>query len=221
VSDRLIADQIEYYRRRAPEYDLTSTPPGDPFAADAERIRARIRALRPNGRVLELACGTGQWTGLLTESADELTAVDASPEMLRLNAEKVADPRIRYITADLFEFAPDRRYDTVFFAAWLSHVPPQRFTEFWDLVAAWLAPDGRVLFFDEAAHGLWPEDWVDRERGIARRRLLDGSVHRIVKALWVPSELQERLGEIGWDVIVEGVGPFFWGHGGPAEAKVT
>ena len=76
---------------------------------------------------------------------------------------------------------------------------------------------GRVFFVDEAAHGLWDEDWVDRERGIVRRRLLDGSIHRIVKSLWIPSELQERLGGIGWDVIVEGVGPFFLGHGGPAE----
>ena len=84
--------------------------------------------------------------------------------------------------------------------------------------ASW-HPAGRVLFVDEAAHGLWDEDWVDRERGIARRRLLDGSVHRIVKSLWIPSELQERLRGIGWDVIIEGVGPFFWGHGGPARVR--
>ncbi|MEP6681504.1 MAG: class I SAM-dependent methyltransferase [Chloroflexota bacterium] len=211
MSARLIADQIEYYRRRASEYDRTSTLPGDPFAADAERIRAHIRALRPSGRVLELACGTGQWTGLLAESADELTAVDASPEMLRLNAEKVADPRIRYITADLFEFAPDRRYDTVFFAAWLSHVPPERFVAFWELVAACLAPDGRVLFFDETDHGLWAEEWVDRDGAVARRQLLDGSVHRIVKVLWAPSELEARLRQLGWEITVEQSGPFLWG----------
>lgn len=196
MSDRLIHDQIEYYRRRAPEYDRTSTPIGDPFEADAERIRAQLRALRPGGRVLELACGTGQWTGLLAEFSAELTAVDASPEMLRLNAEKVGDPRVRYLTADL-----------------LSHVPPRRFADFWVLVRACLAPEGRVLFVDEAAHGLWDEDWVDREGGVVRRRLLDGSVHRIVKALWAPSALQERLSGLGWEVSVHSVGPFYWGQG--------
>jgi SAM-dependent methyltransferase len=215
VSDRLIHDQIEYYRRRAPEYDSTSSPVGDPFDADAERIRGHLRAFEPSGRVLELACGTGQWTGLLAGYADELTAVDASPEMLRLNAAKVGDPRVRYVTADLFAYQPDGGYDNVFFGFWLSHVPPRRFTAFWELVRGCLAPDGRVFFVDEAAHSLWDEDWVDRDGAVVRRRLVDGSVHRVVKALWTPSDLHHRLADLGWDVVVQAVGPFYWGHGAP------
>jgi ubiquinone/menaquinone biosynthesis C-methylase UbiE len=221
VSERLIQDQIEYYRRRAPEYDSTSSPVGDPFDADAERIRAHLRAFRPGGRVLELACGTGQWTAVLAEYAAELTAVDAAPEMLRLNAAKVGDPRVRYVNADLFAYEPDGRYNTIFFGFWLSHVPPGRFAAFWELVRGFLAPKGRVFFVDEAAHGLWDEDWVDRDAGVVRRRLLDGSVHRIVKALWTPSELQDRLVSLGWEVMVEGAGPFYWGHGVPHEYSVT
>ncbi|MDQ2941561.1 MAG: class I SAM-dependent methyltransferase [Chloroflexota bacterium] len=215
MADRLIHDQIAYYRRRAAEYDSTSSPVGDPFHTDAERIRGHLRAFQPFGRVLELACGTGQWTGLLARQAVELTAIDSSPEMLRLNAAKVGDPRVRYVTADLFAYQPDSAYDNVFFGFWLSHVPPGRFAAFWELVRGCLAPDGRVFFVDEAAHGLWDEDWLDREGAIVRRRLLDGSVHRVVKALWSPSDLQERLASLGWDVIVEGVGPFYWGHGAP------
>ena len=30
--DALIREQMEYYRVRAPEYDVTSSPPGDPLA---------------------------------------------------------------------------------------------------------------------------------------------------------------------------------------------
>jgi ubiquinone/menaquinone biosynthesis C-methylase UbiE len=221
VSDRLIQQQIAYYRRRAPEYDSTSTPVGDPFDADTERIRSHLRAFRPSGRVLELACGTGQWTGLLAGYADALTAVDASPEMLQLNADKVGDPRVRYINADLFAFQPDARYDSVFFGFWLSHVPPDRFAAFWQLVRASLAPDGRVFFVDEAAHGLWDEEWIDRNGGVVRRRLLDGSVHHVVKALWRPSQLQERLAGLGWDLEVQGVGPFYWGQGRPVMPNVT
>ena len=146
MSDRLIRDQIAYYRRRAPEYDRTSTPVGDPFEADTEQIRGHLRAFGPSGRVLELACGTGQWTGLLAESADELTAVDASPEMLTLNAEKVGDPRIRYVAADLFSIPADGSYDCVFFGFWLSHVPPRRLAAFWELLRGLLAPGGRVFF---------------------------------------------------------------------------
>jgi SAM-dependent methyltransferase len=119
----LLDEQIRYYRARASEYDATSpTPEDDRFAADADRIRNALRALEPRGRVLELAAGTGQWTGLLAEYADELIATDASPEMLELNAAKVKDPSIHYRVADAFALPGTHDHDVVFFGFFLSHV---------------------------------------------------------------------------------------------------
>jgi SAM-dependent methyltransferase len=218
-SRSLIDDQIRYYRSRAAEYDATSVPDDDPFAADAERIRHALRAFAPRGRVLELACGTGQWTGLLADLADEVTAVDAAPEMLAINAAKNSGRPIRYLEADLFRFTPDGRYDAVFFAFWLSHVPMRRFTAFWELVRACLATSGRVFFADERRHGLWTEERVD-EAGRpdeVRRRLLDGSEHRLVKVLWTPARLARRLRSMGWNVSVQAAGPFYWGSGQPRD----
>ena len=56
---------------------------------------------------------------------------------------------VRFVQADIFDWTPDRAYDGVFFANWLSHVPPSRFEDFWALVAKCLKPDGRVVFIDE------------------------------------------------------------------------
>lgn len=210
----LIEEQIAYYRRRAPEYDATSMPDGDPFAADAARIRAELRAFAPRGRVLELAAGTGQWTGLLAEYADALTAVDASPEMLALNAARVGDRRIRYDVSDIFIYRPDGLFDVVFFAFWLSHLPPQRLEPFWALVASWLAPTGRVFFVDEARHGLWQEEWIGGPgSNLVRRRLADGTAHRVIKVLWLPDELETELRRLRWSISVSGIGPFYWGAG--------
>lgn len=215
----IVDDQIAYYRRRASEYDETSAPPNDPSAADIDRLRDELRAFGPRGRVLEVACGTGQWTGLLAHYADELTAVDASPEMLRLNATKVGDTRIRYVAADVFEYRPDHAVDAVFFAFWLSHVPLERFEAFWRMVQRCLAPGGRVFFVDEAQHGLWEEDHIGSPGStLVRRRLSDGSVHRVVKVLWSPDTLETRLHELGWDIVVHPVGPFYWGTGVPRPA---
>ena len=120
-----------------------------------------MRDFAPRGKVLELAAGTGQWTGLLAEYASELTAVDASPEMLRLNAEKTSDPRVRYLVSDVFAIRPDAVWDVVFFGFWLSHVPLGRFDAFWELISGLLTPRGRVFFVDEAAHTFL-------DRGVAR-----------------------------------------------------
>jgi SAM-dependent methyltransferase len=212
VSDPdLLEEQMAYYRARDSEYDAASTPDGDPFAAAADRIRVALRTSELRGRILELAAGTGQWTGLLANEADELTATDASGEMLALNAAKVKDPSIRYRAVDVFTLEPTHNHDVVFFGFWLSHVPLSLFEAFWRVVAGLLAPGGRAVFVDEAAHGLWHEDWLDEAGGVVRRTLSDGSVHRAVKVLWRPDELQARLIGLGWDASVHADGPFYWG----------
>lgn len=207
----LLDEQIRYYRARAAEYDTTTTPDEDPYASAAARVRSALRASKPGGRVLELAAGTGQWTGLLAEHADELTAIDASPEMLALNAAKVGEPRVRYRVADVFTLPATRDHDVVFFGFWLSHVPRSRLEAFWEVVAGLLAPGGRALFVDEGAHFLWREDWLDEDADVVRRRLTDGTEHRAVKVLWRPDDLERRLIQLGWDASVHGEEPFYWG----------
>jgi ubiquinone/menaquinone biosynthesis C-methylase UbiE len=208
----LLEEQARYYSARAKEYDKTSSRPRDPFAADMDRARATLREFEPRGRVLELAAGTGQWTGLLAEYASELMAVDTSPEMLNLNAEKTKDPRVRYVVSDIFALTEDGAWDVIFFGFWLSHVPPGRFVQFWDLVAGLLAPGGRVFFVDEAAHAQWDEDWLDEAAGIVRRTLADGSEFRAIKVLWRLEQLVERLRGLGWETSAGASGPFLWGH---------
>jgi demethylmenaquinone methyltransferase/2-methoxy-6-polyprenyl-1,4-benzoquinol methylase len=205
----LIEEQVRYYRARAAEYDATSMPPDDPFGTELNEIRTWLRGLAPLGRALELAAGTGQWTGLLAELADELTATDAAPEMLELNSGKTANPGVVYRVADAFAVESTPTWDTVFFGFWLSHVPFVRFDDFWTRLRGPLRPGGRVIFVDEADHGLWDEDWADREGQIVNRPLRDGTVHRAVKVLWNPEALGERLRSAGWSAEVGRNGPFY------------
>jgi demethylmenaquinone methyltransferase/2-methoxy-6-polyprenyl-1,4-benzoquinol methylase len=217
----LIEEQIEYYRRRAPEYDETSRPEGDPLLAQSRELEKALDAFRPQGDILELACGTGSWTRRLLAYASSITALDASPEMVELNRQKLDDPRVTYLVSDLFKWEPDRRYDTVFFGNWLSHVPNSRFEDFWRLVARSLVPRGRVFFVDEAADAWRKEEWLtdhspdDSTTPLVRRPLRDGSIHRAVKVYWDAAALEERLDALGWGISVHNTGVFYWGEGAP------
>jgi demethylmenaquinone methyltransferase/2-methoxy-6-polyprenyl-1,4-benzoquinol methylase len=55
--DVLLAEQTAYCRARAGEYDKTSAYD----AVSRAGLVAALETFAPRGRVLELACGTGEW----------------------------------------------------------------------------------------------------------------------------------------------------------------
>lgn len=209
----LLAEQVDYYRAVAGEYldGQLDEPGGDELVAAIDRFA-------PAGDVLELACGPGTWTPQLLRDATTITALDASPEMIALARQRVAQDldRVRFRQADLFTWCPERRYDVVFMGFWVSHVPWGRFAQFWGRVEQSLVPGGRVLFVDDAYRT--DEELIEGEASATiRRRLRDGTPHRAVKVPHTVEGLERALSARGWDIRVHATrGPFYWGAGGRA-----
>jgi demethylmenaquinone methyltransferase/2-methoxy-6-polyprenyl-1,4-benzoquinol methylase len=174
-------------------------------------VEAALRQAGPAGHILELACGTGLWTRHLVGDATSVTAVDASPEVVRINAERVRSPKVEYVETDLFHWRPARRYDFVFFGFWLSHVPEHRFDEFWRMVRSAVRDDGQVFFVDN----LFGQEQtatnhrdIDR-RGVVERKLNDGRTFSIVKIFYDPAALAQKLRALGWTADVRATDRYF------------
>ncbi|HEX3977458.1 MAG TPA: class I SAM-dependent methyltransferase [Solirubrobacteraceae bacterium] len=221
ADDTVLTEQLDYYRARALEYDKWWLREGrfdrGPEAntrwfAETSALERVLERFDPRGDVLELACGTGLWTRHLVEYADTVTAVDAAPEVLAINRTRVGDASVRYVQADLFHWSPDQRYDACVFAFWLSHVPAERFAEFWETVAGCLKPGGRVLVIDSArterstaADHQLPSD----DQDTMTRRLDDGREFQIIKRFYDAASLTKALGELGWHAEVGATPEFF------------
>jgi len=199
VSERL-EEQKRYYAARAPEYGdwwyrrgRYAFEPGEQerWDADVAELEAALEAFAPRGSVLELAAGTGIWTRQLVRLAERVVAVDANAETLARNTSEA-----ELVQADLFEWQPAERYDLVFFSFWLSHVPEDRFDEFWGVVRAALAPGGGVFLIDSGPLG----DATDDGRQV--RQLADGREFTIVKHYWSPEHLVERMRPLGFELAV-------------------
>lgn len=208
----ILAEQVAYYRERAGEYDEWWFRTGRydhgaelnaAWHADVATVEgalcAWLEARRPRN-ALELACGTGLFTRWVAPRVEHLTALDASPEVQAINRARVASANVDYALADLFAWEPDRRYDLVFMSFWLSHVPDDRFAQFWRRVRAALADGGAAYVIDSG----WDTTSTaknharpDREAGIAERKLNDGSEYRIVKIFHEPVDLAHRLAALG------------------------
>jgi demethylmenaquinone methyltransferase/2-methoxy-6-polyprenyl-1,4-benzoquinol methylase len=226
--DGLLASQIAYYRAHAPQYDDWWFRQGrhdlgerysESWNAQIQTVRTGLLELGQLGDTLEFAGGTGNWTRELAVLSDSVTVVDASPEAVAIAREKVSG-NVTWEISDIFQFHSDRGFDTVFFGFWLSHVPAERFGDFWQLVSRCLRPNGQVFFIDNAhpelAQAVRPEffdagGWrreqssvegidsvTDLTTGVATRLAADGRHYRLVKIWRDPEELRSQLGDLGW-----------------------
>jgi SAM-dependent methyltransferase len=212
VSERL-EEQKRYYAERAPEYDdwwyrrgRYAFEPGEQgrWDADIAELKAALEAFALAGSVLELAAGTGIWTRQLVRLAERVVAVDANAETLARNTSEA-----ELVRADVFAWRPEELFDVCFFSFWLSHVPEERFADFWALVLFALRPGGRVFLIDSGPGGRAGDD----ERQV--RQLADGREFTIVKRYWTPEQLAARVRPLGFelDLRVTGNGNFLYGGG--------
>ena len=245
--DNLMTSQMAYYRAHAARYDdwwlrEGRHDLGDRFRSEwlseISTVMTAISSLAPLGDVLEFAGGTGNWTVELARLARSILVVDSAREVVAIAQQKVASGNVTWTIEDIFNYRPIRQYDTVFFAFWLSHVPPERFNQFWSLVADCLAPGGRVIFIDNAHPSLSshvPElnelrtdsaDTVlagidsvtDLKTGVSTRVAADGSTYDLIKIWREPQELEARLKPLGWHFdIATTEWAFVYGHGSRAE----
>jgi SAM-dependent methyltransferase len=224
--DPILAEQRAYYRARAREYDKWFRREGlhdlgeernARWRLELNRVFSALDAFAPRGDVLELAYGTGEWTIRLAESATRVVGVDAAPEMRELALAKLQDAgksNVELGVDDLFSWQPDRDYDVVFFAFWLSHVPESHAERFWRSVHDALRPGGRFFLVDAAQavpernviHG---SQLPDRDSATEHRRLEDGREFRIIKRSFDPDRLARDLREHGLDASVVETGEFF------------
>lgn len=233
--DALLSEQVEYYRARAEEYDRWFFREGRYDRGDAatrtwfaelEAPRQALSELALDGaEVLELAGGTGLWTERLVDRAASLTVIDASSEVLEINRKRLGAraAKVRYVVADLFEVAVDRRFDSVVFCFWISHVPHQRLADFLGWTRRLLRPGGSLFFVDSRREpASTASDHVLPERGaqVMVRRLDDGRQFRMVKNFWHPDVLAEAFAAAGLEVAVRETPTYFvYGTGSASHSR--
>ncbi len=223
MTDKVLQDQIAYYRARAGEYDEWFYRVGRydwgaernaKWFAEVETVMQALRSVGKVGSVLELAAGTGNFTRELATLADQVTALDASLEVLDINRDKVKSANVIYQQADLFNWQPDQQYDVVFMSFWMSHVPPEKLDGFLDTVRQATKAGGRVYMVDSLRDKTRTSSAsnhadYDPESIYHTRKLNDGQEFTIVKMFYDQS-LVAKLAEHGFTASYHTSGDYFW-----------
>lgn len=75
--------------------------------------------------ILEIGCGTGEFSRLLAQRAEGVLAIDLSPQMIRLAQERSKlYPNIDFVTGDVMTYhLPDNQFDCIATLTTLHHLP--------------------------------------------------------------------------------------------------
>jgi demethylmenaquinone methyltransferase/2-methoxy-6-polyprenyl-1,4-benzoquinol methylase len=202
----LLDGMRRYYRDRASHHDgymgYTSNE------AMEELLRDVIRLVEPQvaGRdVLEVACGTGNWTQVLSRRARSVVAVDLFEDYLRLaRAKPYPRGNVEFRLADAYSLeGVGGPFDAAFCADWWSHMPRSVVATFLRAMHGVLAPGARVAVVDMLRTAYFDSirSHLDEEGNeVQRRALPDGREYLVVKNFPSESELRSALGDTAADL---------------------
>ncbi|MCL1906063.1 MAG: methyltransferase domain-containing protein [Clostridiales bacterium] len=114
------------YTAKTREYFDALAPTWDDISIHNEsklRLITGLASFEPGDRLLDIGCGTGVMIGpLLAKEPRELTALDLSPCMIELAAQKYRDARLRLLNKDFFALK-ETGFDLALFYSVYPHFP--------------------------------------------------------------------------------------------------
>ncbi len=188
-----------YYGARAPAYEQIYYRDIPERRRELDEEASRLAELVKSKSVLELACGTGYWTQVMSRTAASITASDLSSEMLTEAKKKTFGIPVDFVQADMFAQAfPAGQFDITALGFWFSHQPRQEFDRLFEVLTAPLKKGGLIWMIDNnpPAEGPTMESAGQDDYGNNyKKRFLDsGEQFTILKNYFSRSDLETVLG---------------------------
>ncbi|MBX5328665.1 MAG: class I SAM-dependent methyltransferase [Candidatus Bathyarchaeota archaeon] len=206
----------KYYRRRAEEYEEIYHR-DDPVRREELQILASVLRKTLKGRkVLEIACGTGYWTQILSKTAHSIVAIDFAQEMLEIAKRKHYECPVSFCKEDAYALAfKESAFNGGLANFWFSHIPKSKIDRFMQGFHRILQSGSKVFIADNVYVPGVGGTLVLRkgeEDTYKLRKLKNGSEHLILKNYFSSEELVEIFSKYdsGFDRKSVFYGKCFW-----------
>ena len=206
----------EYYRRRAEEYEEIYHRDDPVRLEELNRMAKTLKETLKGKRVLEIACGTGYWTQILSETAQSIIAIDIAQEMLKIAKRKHYECPVSFSKEDAYHLSFEgSSFNGGLTNFWFSHIPKDRIGSFLQGFHRILQSRSRVFMADNVyIPGVGGTLMVKKEEEdmYKLRRLKDGSEHLVLKNYFSIEELMEIFSKYDNEFCRDNVfyGKCFW-----------
>jgi len=134
--------------------------------------------LKRNMKVLEVGCGIGQVTSLVSQylRKGSITAIDISPENIKIAKDNFPWGNIQFIVGDICSFYLGGTYDFVVFPDSLEHIPVGCYKDIFEKLSRHVHPDGTIFINTPDPYFQDYMTWHHPDK----QQIVDESVHDFV-----------------------------------------
>jgi ubiquinone/menaquinone biosynthesis C-methylase UbiE len=210
MSEEIEQEMRSYYDERAGEYDQIYVGRGPAirqhagqYVEDVGEISVMVAGFG-RGHLIDIACGTGFWSGHYGQNCDEITFLDQSEAMLaecQVRVESIGlTDRSHFIRGDFFDTELRTRvFDCALVGFLLSHLTREREEVFFEKFDRILEPSAQAMIID----GSWSEKRQKHQRkeSVQERTLDDGRKFRAYKRYFDRSDIDAILARFGFAIV--------------------
>ena len=209
-------DMVKYYKDRAKEYEQVYEWRDPRRQEEQDLMKVEITSFLSGLDVIDIGCGTGYWTKIVSETARSIVGIDINQTVLDIAVSKTYRCPTEFKIMDAYRIDyPEKTFSGALASFWLSHVDRVNLDEWIRQMHRILKPGARVFISDNTFIEGIGGDLVTKPgdpNTYKLRTLDDGSKHLIVKNYFTKDELAELFGRHAIDISSENIylGKCFW-----------
>ncbi len=190
----LVNEIVKYYDSLSQQYHESSGYDKETSLATYREIKELIDKLFINRNVLEIACGTGYWTEILSQSASSVLATDLNASMITKAKGLYSSTNIEFRVADAYSLNTiPNHFSGAFSVLFWCHIPKSKIHQFLNTLHSKLAPNSPVLIICQLEDQDSMNHAIDSEGNTIALRKADSQTYNIVKNIPSEKELTELL----------------------------
>ena len=176
-------DLISYYKERANEYEKIYSKPERQH--DLLIASKNLQEIFHNKKIFEIACGTGYWTKIISNTAHSILATDINDSVISVaKSKEYASGNVDFQVADIFNLPYTSKHESLFGGFIWSHIKLQELVHFIDIINQHIKPGGTVVFMDNnfiESSNLPVTSTDNFGNTYQTRQLENGTIHKVLK----------------------------------------
>ena len=200
-----------YYAKRAKEHDKVYLKPER--QEDLRLLKKELPKIVAGKKVLDIGCGTGDWTYYLSQLATSITGVDVNQPVLAEASTREYGCPVSFQQESYYELtALDDTYEVVFGGFVYSHVSKEKEEAFFHNILERLVPGGQLILLDNryVEGSSTPISRTDAAENTYQTRKLESGEHFEILKNFPTEESFQSLSRLGLRLDSFQQLPYYW-----------